>query len=161
MKLDAALKAISSSTWDWSKTGFETGLARLGVERDPDADDEMPTYASPWGEEWVQAIVEGDRVERVEFLVEATEPDDEDFTADQMTTLDRDYTKKFAAAVAHAEKLLGKPAFNGGIDTKGFPQDEEANALALWTLPTARMMLTSRNDGADTPFWIAIVVKPR
>jgi hypothetical protein len=160
MKFDVAIKALGSVTWDWSERGFESILSSLGLTREADADAEMPNYLSPWGKEWVQAIVEDGAVDRLEVLVEDTSPRWRPFTMKKLEALARKYRDKLATYVKHAEAVLGPPTFYGELDEAGRPDDEDGYMLALWRRDTARLMLIARNEGPDTPFWISIVIKP-
>jgi hypothetical protein len=162
MKFDTAITELSRAEWDWSARGFETRMTKLGLRRKPDGDPATPAYASPWGKEWVHAIIEDGRVERVELLVEATSPGSRPFGPRKLEALTKEYRDKLDAYVARANKALGdKPAFFDEQGAPGWPADEDdAYALAMWRRPTARIMLMIRNDGPETPFWLSIVVKP-
>jgi hypothetical protein len=160
MKFDLAIQALGTANWDWSAPGFESLLVGLGLTREPDADAEMPNYLSPWGKEWVQAIIEEDTVERLEVLVEDTSPRWRPFTAKKLDALARKYRDKLAAYVKRAEAVLGAPTFYGDSGKAGSPEDEDGYVLALWRRNNARVMLIARNEGPDTPFWISIIVKP-
>ncbi|MBS0260679.1 MAG: hypothetical protein JSS02_01885 [Planctomycetes bacterium] len=56
---------------------------------------------------------------------------------------------------------IGQPAFSGGPATSGFPDDQDANALSLWNLPNARLMLQLTHQDRELPFIICLVVAPR
>jgi hypothetical protein len=160
MKFDLAIQALGTTTWDWSERGFAALLAELGLTREADADPAMPNYESPWGNEWVQAIIEDGAVERLEVLVEDTSPRWRPFTTKKLEALGRKYRDKLAAYVKRAEAVLGAPTFYGDAGTPGSPDDEDGYVLALWRRDTARLMLIARNEGPDTPYWISIVIKP-
>ena len=160
MKFEVAIQALSRAAWEWSEQGFASVAASLGLEREPDAAADTPSYTSPWGKEWVQAIVADGAVDRVEFLVEDTSPRWRPFTTRKLEALARKYRDKLGVYVTRASGVLGEPVFFGEEGAPGFPDDEGGHQLALWKLDTARVMLMARNEGPDTPFWISIVIKP-
>ena len=146
-----ALEALHAVTWNWSKKDFDATLAKLGIKRKRGAAD-MPIYQTKWGE--AQAIIERGAVVRFELFADVAEPDyvDEEITDE--------YRAKFDAAVSAATALLGKPGFNGNMDKRGFPDDEDAIALAQWELGTARLMVVFQNVGDDMPITVSIVLRP-
>lgn len=160
MKYDAAIQTLADVTWDWSERAFEPLVASLGLTREPDADAETPAYVTPWGKEWAQAIVDNGTVQRLELLVEETSPRWRPFTMKKLDALGRKYRDKLTAYVKRAMTVLGEPAFYAEYGKPGFPDDEDAQVLALWRRDTARLMVMVRNEGPDTPLWISIVVKP-
>lgn len=160
MKFDSAIQALVHTVWDWTEEGFEAIAGTLGLVREADADPEMPAYVSPWGKEWVQAIVEDGNVQRLELLVEDKSPAWRPFTSRKVAALSRKFRDKLDAYVKHVAAVKGTPTFLGEPDASGFPADENAHVLALWPAENARLMLTMRNEGRDTPFWISIVVRP-
>lgn len=160
MKFDAAISALSHTAWDWTEEGFAALADTLGLVREPDADPAMPAYVSPWGKEWVQAIVEDGRVQRLELLVEEKSPTWRPFTSRKLVALGRKFRDKLDGYVKRVEAIKGTPAFVGDPGATGFPADEDAHVLAMWPAENARLMLTMRNEGPDTPFWISIVVRP-
>ena len=160
MKFDAALQALVHTAWDWTEGGFEAVMKQLGLEREPDADPEMPGYTTPWGKEWAQAIIEDGNVERLELLVEAKSPMWRPFTTRKLTALVRKFIDKHDAYVKRVSAVKGTPTFLGEHEATGFPPDEDAHRLAMWPAENARLMLIMRNEGPDTPVWISIVLRP-
>lgn len=160
MKFDVAISALSHAAWDWTEEGFEAVANRLGLVREPDADPAMPAYVSPWGKEWVQAIVEDGRVARLELLVEEKSPTWRPFTTRKLAALGRKFRDKLDGYIKRVHAVKGTPTFFGEPGATGFPADEDAHVLAMWPAENARLMLTMRNLGPDTPFWISIVVRP-
>lgn len=63
--------------------------------------------------------------------------------------------------MAQAEAVLGPPIFKDGPAATGFPDDQDAAMLALWELPTARLMIQLQHEGFDVPVRIEIAVAPR
>lgn len=160
MKFDAAVQALVHTAWDWAEGGFASITNRLGLVREPDADPSMPFYGSPWGKEWVQALVDDDGVHRLELLVEETSPGRRGFSQSKLVSLGRKYRDKLDGYVKRVANVKGSPTFLGELGARGFPADEDAHVLALWPAENARLMLTMRNEGPDTPYWISIVVRP-
>jgi hypothetical protein len=160
MKFDAALQALVHMAWDWTEEGFETTARQLGLERERDADPELPAYTTPWGKDWAQAIIEDGNVVRLEVLVEAKSPAWRPFTARKLAALVRKFRDKHDAYVRRIAAIKGTPKFVGDADASGFPTDEDALRLALWPAENARLMLILRNEGPDTPVWISIVLRP-
>jgi hypothetical protein len=160
MKFDVAIQALVHTTWDWTEDGFEAVVGTLGLVREADADPEMPVYVSPWGKEWVQAIVEDGSVQRLELLVEDKSPAWRPFTSRKLAALGRKFRDKLDVYAKRVAAVKGTPTFQGESGASGFPPDEDAHVLALWPAENARLMLTMRNEGRDTPFWISIVLRP-
>lgn len=63
-------------------------------------------------------------------------------------------------AVAAAEIELGRPAFDDGGAARGYPEDQDAVWLALWPLPTGRLMIQELHEDRELPFRLAVVVTP-
>lgn len=162
MKFDAAIQALVHTAWDWTEGGFAAVAAQLGLAREPEAraDASLPFFVSPWGKEWVQALVDDGIVHRLELLVEETGPGRRGFSPRQLASLGRKYRDKLDTYVSRVVRIKGSPRFFGELGAQGFPSDEDAHMLALWPAENARLMLTLRNEGPDTPFWISIVVRP-
>lgn len=53
---------------------------------------------------------------------------------------------------------LGKPLFNDGQANRNFPEDQEAEFLALWPIQNARLMLLVRHDDKELPVALCLRV---
>ncbi|HEY5927314.1 MAG TPA: hypothetical protein VIV11_36755 [Kofleriaceae bacterium] len=134
-KFTNAIEAIRTTRWDWSPTGLATIVEKLP----------MPANV-------------GD--DRIELAIEKIPPPSDGFSDDEMGEHFGDYCDKYRFYVERAEQILGRPKFNDGMDTKGFPRDEKAQLLALWKLKTARVMVIFHNESERSPYTISIVVRP-
>ena len=134
-RFDSAIKRISTLRWDWSAPDLAQTIAEIGL------------------------VSTGD-LTRVELPIESRKPGSDGFSDDEIEDLDTEFHDKFETYVQRAQLILGKPRFNDSMARRGFPADEKAELLALWPLKKARLMLIYQHEGEQSPFSIAIVVKP-
>jgi hypothetical protein len=102
---------------------------------------------------------EDDSAQFVEITVEAFH-DPESLTELEYEDKVDEFFAKFESAVCGAEAVLGKPSFNDGAGSRGFPQDEDAVWLALWPLATARFMVQQKHEDKELPLRVCLVFVP-
>lgn len=71
-----------------------------------------------------------------------------------------EYFMKYEGAVAEARRVLGEPAFNDGAAAAGFPEDQDAVWLALWSVNNARLMVEQKHEDKELPLRLCVVVAP-
>jgi hypothetical protein len=71
-----------------------------------------------------------------------------------------EYFALFSAAVAATEAELGTPAFCDGAAADGFPDDQDAEWVALWPMENGRLMIEQRHEDRELPVRICVVVAP-
>ena len=107
----------------------------------------------------LEALIDGSTVESVEVILDITSGVDGLDENEYEETVD-EYYEKFQAVVAAASKFLGKPSFCNGAAASGFPEDQEAEWLALWTRPYGRFMVQQRHEDRELPFTVSVVIQP-
>lgn len=152
--LREALRSLAQYEWNWSSWAvFADALGLREKER-------VLTRRSYYFLERLELdlFAEGEgRSVRVPLAVSA---DVEELSDIDYENLIDEFFEKFDGCVADAQAVLGPPAFNDGAAATGFPEDQDAVMLALWELPTARLMIQLQHEGRDVPIRIEIVVAP-
>lgn len=153
----AVVGLFSRINWSWTTPGWEdvvsAGGFRLHEQVGP-----RRSYGLPWGVE-ADVFAVGNRIVYVEVTVDAfTESSD----LDPLEYEDKvdEYYEKFRQAVELARPLLGEPLFCDGAAARGFPDDQDAEWLALWGLGESRLMIQQKHEDRELPFRICVVVAP-
>lgn len=86
--------------------------------------------------------------------------DTENLSNDEYAEKIDEYYDKFENDTLLIGELLGKPLFNGEAFAVGFPEDQDANWLALWNINNARLMIQHKNEARELPIRLALVIAP-
>ena len=133
--IDSLLTKLKGVTRTWSKASAEQSIATLGA-RLIQVVAGRSTYETPEGAR-LSLYCEGDLAEFVEITLEAFLDPHLLSEAEYEQKAD-EFLQKFRAAVAIGARILGPPAFNDSVGRDGFPEDQDATWLALWTSGNAR-----------------------
>jgi hypothetical protein len=82
----------------------------------------------------------------------------EDLPTSALERIYADFERGFGNFQKVISKILGAPAFVGGFDDAGFPDDQDAGRLALWPIDKARLMLELKHEGPEFPVRLSLVV---
>jgi len=151
------LTKLKGVTWTWSRASAEQAIASLGARMIQGVPGRS-TYETPEGAR-LSLYSEGDLAEFVEITLEAFQDPHLLSVADFEQKAD-EFLQKFRAAVAIGTRILGPPAFNDGVGHDGFPEDQDAVWLALWTSGTSRLMIEQKHEDKELPMRLCIVVAP-
>jgi hypothetical protein len=151
------LRRLKGVTWTWSKVSAEKAIASLGarmIQRAPG----RSTYETPERAS-LSLYSEGDQAEFVEITLEAFQDPQLLSEAEYEQKAD-EFLQKFRAAVEIGTRILGQPVFNDGVGRDGFPEDQDAVWLALWTSGNARLMIEQKHEDKELPMRLCIVIAP-
>jgi hypothetical protein len=102
---------------------------------------------------------DGDDVEFIEITLEVVSNLHLLSLSEYEDTKDRFY-QKFEDAVAEATGVLTPPVFNDGAAAGEFPEDQDAEWLALWNHPCGRLMVELKHEDKEVPLRLSIVLTP-
>lgn len=156
------VKDLVRARWVWHLTGLKRLVGSLGVEL-TDGVPGRQTYLFRGPSNQEQFSLNLYHTESAIAFIEVTIDaflDTSDLSAEEYENKVDEYFEKFEATVSAVTSVAGRPAFNDGFGSDGFPADQDAQWLALWHLPGARLMVQQKNEDRDLPFRITIVVAP-
>jgi len=81
----------------------------------------------------------------------------EDLPNSALERIYANFERAFDSFQKATSKILGAPAFVGGFDDAGFPEDQDAVRLALWLVDKARLMLEFKHEGLEFPVRLILV----
>ena len=149
---------LASIAWAWRREDFDAILRHAGATRPaPLVDDGWTRY--DLDQERLDVLASEGLVERVEVTLEAF-VDVPDLSGAEYEDKVDEFFALWEHAVAAAEIELGRPAFDDGGAARGYPEDQDAVWLALWPLPTGRLMIQELHEDRELPFRLAVVVTP-
>jgi len=153
----ALAEVLVSLDWKWDKVSIEHMFSSLGWAR-REAVLGRESYMLPGG---CRASIynEGDIVEIIEIDFDVFRDVDSLDVLEYEDKVDEFY-EKFLDTTKQLAEQLGQPIFSNGAAAKGFPDDQEANWLSLWNLPTARFMVQQKHEDREIPFRLCLVVAP-
>ncbi len=155
--IGSLLTKLKGATWTWSKASAEQAIASLGARMIQGVPGRS-TYETPEGAR-LSLYGEGDLAEFVEITLEAFQDPHLLSEAEYEQKAD-EFLQKFRAAVAIGTRILGPPAFNDGVGRDGFPEDQDAVWLALWTTGNSRLMIEQKHEDKELPMRLCIVAAP-
>ncbi len=151
------LQLLQTVSWGWSKPEALKAIAPL----QPQPSSKVPGRGTftVMGSLPLSIYHEGESIERVEITLDQFD-DPELLTELEYDDKVDEFFEKFESAVSGAAAVLGKPRFNDGAGSRGFPEDEDAVWLALWPLETVRVMVQQRHEDKELPFILSLVFTP-
>jgi hypothetical protein len=149
--------ALASFKWQWSKDAWEQAVARLGLVETSRINDRA-SYKTPEGDT-LSAYFTESHLELVELTLERYD-DPEVLSRDEYLKVIRDFTIKFQAVVNEVASFLAQPAFLGGPNDVGYPDDQDALRVAIWQITNARLMVALKHEDKELPIRLSVVVSP-
>lgn len=148
---------LSEIDWQWSRSWWEGLAERLLLKRLQEVHG-RESYLDARDISW-DVYFNGENVLFVELNVDVFEGVEDLPDAAYEEKVD-EYFQKFEDGANELSAVLGKPVFADGAAARGFPDDQEANWLALWRVNNARVMLQQKHEARDLPFRLCVVVAP-
>lgn len=148
---------IHRADWQWARSWWESKAKQLHLIHQESKGGRV-TYKDVNGLIW-DAYLAGEKLLMLKVTIEVFE-DVVSLSDSEYEDKVDEYTDKFEAAAKNLESALGKPVFCDGAAASGFPNDQDANWLALWPGNNARVMLQQKHEGRDLPFRLCLVVAP-
>ncbi|MDF3836845.1 hypothetical protein P3W85_28420 [Cupriavidus basilensis] len=155
--IKALAEKLSQIDWQWDQLWWEHVAQDLAL-RKKEAIAGRLTYADTDGELW-DVYLKGGEIIFVEINFDVFDDIESLSDSDYEDKID-EYFKKFEVCVDDLAPVLGKPKFADGAAARGFPEDQEANWLALWEGKNSRLMLQQKHESRDFPLRLCIVVAP-
>jgi hypothetical protein len=141
--------------WQWSRSWWEAMAIKLALT-EKESVGSRKTYVDTEGELW-DVYIKNDAVIFLEINFDCFVDTDSLSDIAYEDKVD-EYFQKFEAAVSDIKATIGNPKFSDGAAARGFPDDQDANWLALWEGRNARLMLQQKHEARDLPFRICLVV---
>ncbi|KGU91538.1 hypothetical protein X880_4289 [Burkholderia pseudomallei MSHR4032] len=150
-------KVAAQIDWQWDGEWWVREASRLGFKHEKSSAS-LEVHADPDGNAWRARVKEG-KILFIEITFEKF-VDVESLSVSEYEDKVDEFFARFEAAVAELTPALGKPVFSDGAAAKGFPDDQEANWLALWHVKNARLMLEQKHESQEFPFRLCFVIAP-
>jgi hypothetical protein len=155
--VEKLLTKLKGVPWTWSKAGAEQVITSLGA-RMVQGVPGRSTYETPEGTR-LSLYSEGDLAEFAEITLEALQ-NPHLLSEVEYEQKANEFLQKFRAVVAIGTQILGPPAFNDGVGSDGFPEDQDALRLALWPSGNSRLMIEQKHEDKELPIRLCIVIAP-
>jgi hypothetical protein len=143
--------------WSWDLDKTKTQLERFGYSFNEEGYEEF-VYQSTEGAT-AKIKMEDDSVLWIEFiLLDYQNPhllDEVEFTQKQ-----NQFEALFHNSVNHIEMFFGSPSFIGASGDIGFPDDQWAEWLALWTKDNYKIMIEAKHNDKEMPLELCLVFAP-
>lgn len=151
------VKDLAAQKWTWDRKSVELTLTALGWSKS-ESHGHRDAYKSTDG---IRASVyhDGDRPELIEFVAEAF-VDVESLSDVQYEDKVDEFYAGFVQGTQQISDFLGMPTFSNGAAANGFPEDQEAVWLSLWSVPSGRLMLQEKHEDRELPFRLCVAVAP-
>jgi hypothetical protein len=156
-RAETIARELHAIGWTWQRRDVDELVSRFNVTL-VERVNGRETYSYPGGI-LLDVYTNVNAIESIEIELESFD-DVEELDDDEYEEKVDEYFGKFETVVDAVGHVLGRPVFNNGFGTRGFPSDQDAVWLALWRFDGARFMVQQRNEGRDMPFRISIVVAP-
>jgi hypothetical protein len=149
---------LADQTWVWERRAFEALCDSLGWCRYQTIG-HRDSYRTPEG---LSASVYYNEDDNPDVLEVGIESFSDVGSLDECAYDDKvdEFYEAFVEGTRQISTKLGDPEFCDGAAAHGFPNDQDAVWLALWTLQSARLMLEQKHEDRDLPFRICLTVAP-
>ena len=152
------IRALASLQWRWDEAGWKAAVQQLGLRESKSVPGRV-SYLSPENET-LSAYFDGSRLEFVEVTVDLFR-DPELLAEAAYRQKIAEFRDKFEGLVGLTAAILGAPAFAGPPSDEGFPDDQDALRLALWSVPDGRLMIEQKHEDKELPIRVSVVVAPK
>jgi hypothetical protein len=155
------MRSFRAIRWRWDPAGWSEIAAELCVTEVERAGREgawRVTCSPLHGHELTVFIYQG-QVDSVEVTVDVFLDTDE-LSGPEYDDKADEFYDKYCSALQAAESAFGEPGFNGNMDDEGYPEDQDAEWLALWPAENGRLMIQQKHEDRELPFRICVVVAP-
>jgi len=99
-----------------------------------------------------------DRVSWVEFTLDFFDAP-LDWGWDEWKEKEQEFQEKYKETVEEAMATLGSPNFSGGYGIDGYPEDDDAVILALWSLTNGEVRIALRHEDREVPIRLCITLR--
>jgi hypothetical protein len=159
--LTTLARRAAAHRWMFTRGGLEAGALALGWQVADDGDDPV-TLRTGGRFDPAWALFIEDHLELVEAtLVPPVDVSDVYGDPDRITEIAEQMRTRFVEAAGVVEAAIGKPSFQGPYGAPGYPEDEEAEWLAVWDTETARLAVHQSHQDQELPFTLSFVIQAR
>jgi hypothetical protein len=159
--LTTLARRAAAHSWMFTRGGLEAGALALGWQVAGGGDDRVILRTGGrFDPAW--ATFFEDHLELVEAtLVPPVAVSDVDGDPDRMAEIAEQMRTRFFEAAGVVEAAIGRPSFQGQYGAPGYPEDEEAEWLAVWDTDTARLAVHQSHADQELPSTLSFVIQAR